>query len=159
MATTNPARLSAPSEVKQALLAYMDALTLAEPIQARLWHQAEITLTQLGVLRELRAGPQNAGRLGEKVGLSPASMSRLLDRLERRQLVSRHRTSEDRRVVEVHLDPEGEKLLGQLTVLRGSAVHRSMESMTPEERRLLTTSLRRLVTTARAMAAGEDAAE
>jgi DNA-binding MarR family transcriptional regulator len=159
VATSNPAGLSTPSEVKDALLAYVDALALAEPIQARLWQEAEITLTQLSVLRELRAGPQNAGHLGDRVGLSPPSMSRLLDRLERHGLVSRHRTSEDRRVVEVHLEPKAERLLGQMTLFRGSAVHRAFQAMAAEERRLLTNLLRRLVATTRDLVAKDEITE
>jgi MarR family 2-MHQ and catechol resistance regulon transcriptional repressor len=159
VATTNAPGVSTPPEVKEALLAYIDALALAEPIQARLWQEAEITLTQLSVLRELRAGPQNAGRLGHRVGHSPASMSRLLDRLERRGLVSRHRNSEDRRVVEVHLEPAGERLLGQMTLFRGSGVHRAFQAMASEERRVLTNLLRRLVATTRDLVAQEEIAE
>ena len=159
MATTNEVATNTAPEVKEALVAYIEALALAEPIQARLWHEAEITLTQLAVLRELRSGRQNAGRLGEKVGLSPTSMSRLLERLEKRELVSRHRASEDRRVVEVHLEPAGERLLGQITIFRGSSVHRAVQAMNAEDRRLLTTSLRRLVSTTRTLAAQRETAE
>lgn len=156
MATTNSERVSAPSQAKEALLAYIDALTLAEPIQARLWQQAEITLTQLAVLRELRTGRQTAGRLGDKVGLSPTSLTRLVDRLERRGLVSRRRAADDRRLVEIHLEPAGERLLGQITVFRGSALHRALESMTAGERRRLIDSLHHLVGATRALAALDD---
>jgi DNA-binding MarR family transcriptional regulator len=140
-------------------LAYLDALTLAEPIQARLWQLAEITLTQLSVLRELRQGPQNAGKLGVAVGLSPTSITRLVDRLESRGLVGRRRESEDRRCVEIHLEPAAERLLGQIRVLRGSVLHRAVESMTRVERRRLTMALRRLVDLARPCASQEDERE
>lgn len=139
------------SETRAALLAYVDALTLAEPIQARLWQLAQLTLTQLSVLRELRNGAQTAGRLGEATGLSPTSITRLVDRLEGRGLVSRRRTSEDRRCVQVHLEPAGERLLGETRVLRGSALYTAVESMEPHERLQLTAGLRRLVELARAV--------
>src|SRR6266576_2143750 len=60
--------MSAPAaeQTREALLTYLDALTVAEPIQARLWHTAEITLTQLSVLRELRDGPRTLGDLDRK---------------------------------------------------------------------------------------------
>jgi DNA-binding MarR family transcriptional regulator len=156
MTTTSPP-VSTESETRAALLAYLDALALAEPLQARLWQVAEITLTQLSVLRELRRGPQTAGKLGAAVGLSPTSITRLVDRLESRGLVSRRREVEDRRCVEIHLEPSGERLLGEFKVLRGSDLHRAVESMTREERRRLTMALRRLVDLARGFAAqGED---
>ncbi|HSS62295.1 MAG TPA: MarR family transcriptional regulator [Candidatus Limnocylindrales bacterium] len=146
------------AETKAALLAYLDALALAEPIQAHLWQLAHLTLTQASVLRHLRAGPQTAGRLGELSGLSAASISRLVDRLERRELVSRRRDTEDRRVVEVQLTPEGGRLLGAAKVFRGSDVHRAVESMTSEERRRLTSGLTRLVELTRDVAARRELA-
>jgi DNA-binding MarR family transcriptional regulator len=143
-------------ETRDALLAYLDALSLAEPIHERLWQEARITLAQLSVLRELRSGPQGAGKLGIAVGVSPTSLTRLVDRLESRGLVSRHRGGDDRRCVEVRLEPAGERLLGQMKVLRGSDLHLAVESMTSEERRRLTKSLRRLVDLTRAQACRQE---
>jgi len=154
--TTNATTAPALTETKQALLAYLDALALADPLQARLWQQAQITLTQLLVLRELRQGPQSAGRLGEHAGLSPTSVTRLVDRLERRGLVSRRRDSEDRRQVDVGLTPAGERLLGELKVLRGSPLHRAVEAMNTEDRRCLTACLRQLVEATRSLAAADE---
>jgi DNA-binding MarR family transcriptional regulator len=138
---------------KEVLLAYLDALTLAEPIQARLWHEAGLTMTQLAVLRELRSGPRTASKLGAAVGLSPASVTRLLDRLERRGLVTRRRDALDRRCIDIHLEPYGERLLGELKVVRGSHLHRAVESMSDEEREQLGRALRDLVERTRAAAA------
>jgi DNA-binding MarR family transcriptional regulator len=157
--TTTLAAAPAQFQVKEALLAYLDAIALAEPIQARLWQEAEITLTQLSVLRELREGAQSTGKLGDAVGLSPASVTRLVDRLEKRGLVRRRRESEDRRYVEVLLEPAGERLLGQTKVVRGSDLHQAVESMTSEERRRLTAGLRRLVELTRAIATREESGE
>lgn len=152
MSNTVSEGVASEAETREALVAYVDALTLAEPIQARLWQLGEVTLTQISVLRQLRDGPQTAGRLAHSVGLSPASMTRLLDRLERRGWVGRRRESEDRRVVEVHLEPEGERLLGQARVFRGSDLHLAVEAMTSEERRNLAVSLRRLIELTREIA-------
>jgi len=147
------------TEAKDALLAYLDALALAEPIQSRLWQVAELTLTQVQVLRALRAGPQTVGRLGQANGMSPTSVTRLVDRLERRGLVSRRRESEDRRLVQVRLEPEGERLMGEIRVMQGSDIHRAVAAMTPTEMRQLTTSLRRLVELARAERAKDEGEE
>jgi DNA-binding MarR family transcriptional regulator len=143
--TTISAPVTAQSETKAALLAYLDAIALAEPIQAQLWQHAHLTLTQVSVLRHLRAGPQTGGRLGELAGLSAASISRLVDRLEKRGLVSRRRDTDDRRQVEIHLEPAGERLLGEARVFRGSDLHHAVEAMSSDERRRLTASLTRLV--------------
>ncbi|HET7339328.1 MAG TPA: MarR family transcriptional regulator [Candidatus Dormibacteraeota bacterium] len=146
-------------ETKAALLAYLDALALAEPVQAQLWQRARLTLTQASVLRKLRSGPQTAGKLGELAGLSAASISRLVDRLERRGLVSRRRDTHDRRMVEVHLEPAGERLLGEVKVFKGSDVHRAVEAMSSDERRRLTASLTRLVELTRDIAVQRESRE
>ena len=84
--------------------AYLDASLLTDGFQTELWREAHLTLPQLAVLRSLRdGGPQTAGRLGETVGLSSASATRLFDRLEERGLIRRHRGHDDRRCVEIHL--------------------------------------------------------
>jgi DNA-binding MarR family transcriptional regulator len=154
--TTTSISVSAPTEAKATLLALIDAISVAEPIQARLWQQSEITLTQLTVLRVLRNGPQTVGRLGAEVGLSPASVTRLVDRLERRSLVTRSRDSVDRRRVDVKLTSEGERMLGETKVFRGSHMHLAVEAMTSDERRRMTSVLTRFVELARGFAAHEE---
>ena len=159
MATTSaPATASASAEVetKAALLAVLDAITLTEPIQAKLWQVSRITMTQLSVLRQLRNGPQTVGRLGAEVGLSPASVTRLVDRLEKRGLVARSRDAEDRRRVDVRLTSYGERVLGESKVFRGSDVHLAVEAMTSEERRRMTRALVRFVELARGFAARDE---
>ncbi len=156
MVTINAPAAAVNVETKESLLAYLDAMALAEPAQARLWQLAHLTLTQLAVLRELRQGPQSAGRLGERTGLAPASVTRMVDRLEKRGLVERKRSPEDRRSVEIHLEPAGERMLGEIRLLRGTPLHRAVESMTGEERRRLTASLKLLVAATRKEAAAEE---
>ena len=55
----------------------------------------------------LRQGPHTAGDLAERIGLSPASISALVDRLETRGYVRRTRDTDDRRRVLVTPAPEG----------------------------------------------------
>jgi DNA-binding MarR family transcriptional regulator len=133
------------TEVKHALLAYGSAVVLAEPLQAGLWQSTGITLTQLNVLRQLREGPQPAGKLAHAIGLSSPSATRLFDRLEENGLISRHRSTDDRRRVEIHLEPKGRRVVDQARVLRGSHVDHAVRAMTPEERRGVTSALRLLV--------------
>ena len=155
--TSTPPAVSA--ETRTALLAYLDALALAEPLQAKLWQLAEITLTQVQVLRALRDGPQTLLKLGQANGLSPTSVTRVVDRLERRGFVTRRRESEDRRLVQVYIQPAGERLMGEIKGMRGTDIHHAVEAMTSEERRQLTSSLRRLVELARAASARGEGGE
>ena len=145
-------------DVRDALRAYLDAIALAEPLQAALWKSAGITLTQLRVLRQLRVGPLAAGQLGRAIGLSPASTTHLLDRLEERGLVSRQRCADDRRTVHVSLSEEGLRALGEAKTLRGSHVHRAIEAMSGAERASVTAALATLSDHAQRLA-GEPAEE
>lgn len=138
-------------EVKELLAAYLDAVALVEPIQLELWQQARVTLTQRRLLYWLANGKRGHSELSRELGLSAASLTRLIDRLEERGLVSRRRDHEDRRRVVVDLEPPGQEVLGQTQTLRGSAVHQAVESMDTEERRRLLDALRGLVDATRGL--------
>jgi DNA-binding MarR family transcriptional regulator len=155
VATTDTA-VRGRTPTKNALIAYLNALALAEPIQAKLWRVSGITMTQLAVLRRLRQGAEPMGRLGIEVGLAPASISRLVDRLEKGGLVARSRDGSDRRRVDVRLTSHGEKVLGEIHVFKGSNVHQAIESMTDEERGTLVAGLDRFVELARSFSVDED---
>jgi DNA-binding MarR family transcriptional regulator len=136
-------------DAKQLLSAYLDAVALIEPIQLELWQQARVTLTQRRLLNRLSAGERGQSDLGRELALSPASLTRLIDRLEERGLVSRRRDSADRRRVVVELEPAGRDVVGQTHVLRGSALHQAVEAMTPADRRRLFDALRGLIAATR----------
>ncbi len=137
-------------QVREVLGAYLDASLLTDAFQAELWREARLTFAQLAVLRTLRdGGPQLAGRLGEAVGLSAASTTRLVDRLEERGLVRRRRGRGDRRCVEVHLTERGRQLVGAVRVRRDSPLRRAVEAMTDTEQRALAAALRGLARSAR----------
>lgn len=130
--------------------AYLDASLLSDLLQADLWREAHLTLAQLAVLRSLRDGqPRLAGELAGSVGLSPASATRLFDRLEERGLLRRNRGRDDRRCVEIRLTARGRRLVGTARALRDSPLRHAVEAMTEAERRSLATALRRLAETAR----------
>src|SRR4030088_1059367 len=94
LTTTNPDDSEA-----RLLRAYLDAVTLSEALQTRIWHAAELTLAQVRVLRRLIKKPQTLGQLGTELALAPPSVTRLVDRLEERGLIVRQRDLEDRRKV------------------------------------------------------------
>lgn len=70
-----------------------------------------LTAPQLACLRHLiRHGPRSAGELAAGISLSQATVSGILDRLEKKGLVERHRSEEDRRRVVVALTTAGREL-------------------------------------------------
>ncbi|HMJ32389.1 MAG TPA: MarR family transcriptional regulator [Baekduia sp.] len=74
----------------------------------------ELTQTQIRALFKLdSAGESTAGDLAKAAELSPASVSAMLDHLERDGIVERSRSASDRRVVVVSLTASGRALLAE----------------------------------------------
>lgn len=71
-----------------------------------------LTVPQLVCLRVIGArGPMNPSQLATEVSLSQATITGILDRLTARKLVSRERSSADRRVVTVRITEAGHLLV------------------------------------------------
>jgi len=76
-----------------------------------------VTSAQYNVLRILRgAGPEGlpCNAIGERMISRDPDMTRLLDRMEKRELITRERQTEDRRVVKARITDEGLKLLKRM---------------------------------------------
>ena len=72
----------------------------------------ELTHAQLRSIAALGREPEmTVGQLARSADLKPASVTVMLDHLEEANIVQRHRSTEDRRVCNVSLTPEGWKLL------------------------------------------------
>ena len=76
----------------------------------------ELSSNQYNVLRILRGAPDGlpCGEIGNRMITRDPDITRLLDRLEKRNLISRHRESRDRRMVMARIAPEGVQLLARL---------------------------------------------
>ena len=76
----------------------------------------DLSSTQYNVLRILRGAPEGlpCGEIANRMITRDPDVTRLLDRLEKRGLVSRCRESKDRRTVRVRIAPEGLKVLNRM---------------------------------------------
>ncbi|MGA8231065.1 MAG: MarR family transcriptional regulator, partial [Candidatus Acidiferrales bacterium] len=76
----------------------------------------DLSLTQYNVLRILRGAAQAlpCGEIASRMITRDPDVTRLLDRMEKRGLISRSRERRDRRVVLARLTPEGLKLVNRL---------------------------------------------
>ena len=77
---------------------------------------ADVSPTQYNVLRILRGAPEGlpCSEIGKRMITRDPDITRLLDRLEKRALVSRCRVTKDRRMVLTRITPEGLRLLREL---------------------------------------------
>jgi DNA-binding MarR family transcriptional regulator len=105
---------------------------------------AELTAPQYNVLRILRGAPEGlpCGEIGNRMVTRDSDITRLLDRLEKRTLISRCRESKNRRTVMTRITPEGLELLAQLDEpIR--TTHRNLLGHLGDERLSLLASLLR----------------
>jgi DNA-binding MarR family transcriptional regulator len=133
------------------LRAYLDAVTLSEPLQGRIWAASELTLTQVRLLRRLAKAPRSVGELGLELGLTPPSMTRILDRLEERKLIERRRDPTDRRKVVAAILQAGERLVTSVPLLEKSAIRRAAELMVPTDRERIVAALNEFTAAVRAL--------
>jgi DNA-binding MarR family transcriptional regulator len=83
---------------------------------AQVLKSENLSPTQYNVLRILRGAPDGlpCGEISNRMITRDPDITRLLDRLEKRNLISRCRETKDRRMVMARITPEGLTLLGRL---------------------------------------------
>src|SRR5690606_7210422 len=93
-----------------------------------------LTTTQFGVLETLfHLGPLCQRELGEKLLTSGGNITTVVDNLERRSLVQRVRSEEDRRFVSVHLTDQGRKLIADVFPRQLGRIVESLSALSPAE--------------------------
>ena len=105
----------------------------------------EITKPQYAVLRAAHIHPGlDQAAVGQFTGTDKATVTALLDRLERRGLLTREVHPEDRRRRTLHLTPEGEQLLDAMIPLVEQVSEELLSRLTRTEREQLVTLLGKL---------------
>jgi DNA-binding MarR family transcriptional regulator len=99
--------------------AFLDLLRTTDLLSrgpAQVLKSEDLSTTQYNVLRILRGALEGlaCGEIGNRMITRDPDITRLLDRLEKRGLISRERDAKDRRMVLTRITPEGLKLLVRL---------------------------------------------
>jgi DNA-binding MarR family transcriptional regulator len=104
----------------------------------------ELSSTQYNVLRILRGTLDGlpCGEIASRMITRDPDITRLLDRLERRGLISRYREAEDRRMVMARIAPEGLHLLASFDEPVQAAHRQQLGHLGRERLRALTEILR-----------------
>ena len=110
--------------------AMMAALATAEGAPAVLAAVAPMTVKQFATFLMIAYDRRShtVGSLAEKLATSPPVITRTLDRLEGMHLVSRSRSSADRRVVHLALTREGEDLARLIDQVMSAGLMRLREN-------------------------------
>jgi DNA-binding MarR family transcriptional regulator len=100
----------------------------------------EVSPNQYNVLRILRGSRDGlpCGEIASRMITRDPDITRLLDRLERRGLISRRRETKDRRQVMARITPDGLKLLSRLDEPIEEAHRRQLGHLGRERLRVLT---------------------
>ena len=103
----------------------------------------DLSMTQYNVLRILRGAPEGlpCGEVANRMITRDPDITRLLDRLEKRGLISRARETRDRRMVMARITPQGLKLLGRLDEPVQEAHRKQLGHLGRERLRTLTALL------------------
>ena len=104
---------------------------LAMPM-TELLREANLSLSQYNVLRILRGADADGlpcGEISERMVRRDPDLTRLLDRLESRGLVTRSRGTSDRRVVRASISEDGLRMLQSLDDKMDAAVRNTLAHM------------------------------
>ncbi len=104
-----------------------------------------MTGPQLATLQEVqRLGPTSASAIARAVHLSQGTVTGILTRLETRGLMTRQRSSTDRRSVVVSITAEGDRLLDTAPSLLQDRFRHELERLEEWERLLILSTLQRV---------------
>jgi DNA-binding MarR family transcriptional regulator len=114
--------------------------------QLQALEESGLTMSQCKALLALAgpgesAEPRHIGEIADRLGLSLPAMSRAVDGLVRKRLITRVEDEEDRRVRRVALTAKGEQFVGKLVSLRLASLERFISSLTAPQRRKLDAAL------------------
>ena len=132
---------------------------LMKRVMLSIIHQADkrldehgLTSAQWGPLLRLRStGGSTVAELARWLQMDAGAMTRLLDRLEKKGLCKRVRSTEDRRVVQVELTPDGEAAIREVPAVLAEVMNAHLAGFSKTEWQALTTYLQRILKTGEAM--------
>lgn len=133
-------------ELEEAIVAALRRIVRAIDLRSRrLFDQLGLTGPQLMVLREARRlGSSPISALARKVNLSQPTVSGIVDRLEKRALVRRDRSTSDRRTVAVTITPEGGRVLREAPSLLQDRFLAELERLEQFEQTQILATLQRI---------------
>lgn len=136
-----------PKDQQDALSVYVKLMRAANLATSKIHghlRDDNLTVSQFAVLEALyHLGPLSQGELGTKILKSNANLTTVVDSLERKTLVLRKRSEEDRRRVTVYLTESGRELIARVFPRHGEVVARAFAFLSDEEKDILSNMLRK----------------
>lgn len=108
--------------------------------------QVGLTGPQLIFLKTLdKSGEASAGEIAKAISLSQATVTGILERLVKRGLVNRQRSTSDKRRVLIRITPEGEKILANAPPLMQASFLEQLNHLEQWEQTMILSALQRIV--------------
>ena len=143
-----PTKYRGPDNEVRALNAFITLVRASEAVAASLQRDLagkRLTISQFGVLEALfHLGALCQGELAGKLLRSGASTTSVVEGLEKRGLVVRQRTEEDKRFVRVALTGKGRRLIQEIFPAHAETVARLFSVLTEGEQEQLRRLCRKL---------------
>jgi DNA-binding MarR family transcriptional regulator len=140
--------LNAQQSINDAVLIALRQIIRAIDLRSkRLVKQFGLTGPQLLILREIaRTDEITASEMAKAISLSQATVTGILERLEKRALITRRRSKSDRRRVKVSATPTGRQLLEAAPPLMQESFLEQFDRLQNWEQHMILSTLQRLVT-------------
>lgn len=132
--------------LQEQVVAALRRISRAIDLHSRLLLQKNgLTAPQLATLRVIqRLQPVSAGRIAKEIHLSPATVTGILGRLEKRALLTRAVGNQDRRHVVVALTPAGDKVVAEAPSLLQERFQRELSKLEQWEQTMILATLERI---------------
>ncbi|GFE60946.1 MarR family winged helix-turn-helix transcriptional regulator [Geobacter sp. AOG2] len=125
----------------RALNTYTKLMRAAESVTSRVGRTmgaSDLTISQFGVLEALlHKGPLCQRDIAAKILKSTGNITLVIDNLEKRGLVRRERTNEDRRYLTIQLTEHGLELIQDVFTRVEAAIVEEMQVLTNDEQEAL----------------------
>jgi len=138
------------ASIRRSLSSYVKLMRATNRLTSRIHRHLlddNLTHSQFAVLEALyHLGSLSPSELGEKILKSNANLTTVLDSLEKKQLVVRDRSTNDRRRITVQLTTSGEQLIAKVFPRHAQIIEQAFSVLSPEEHQQLELLLRKLGT-------------
>lgn len=107
-------RVTSIDQEEQVLISLRQIIRATDLYSRQLSKTVGLTAPQVLILQAIQGlGAVSISKLSTEVSLSQATVTTIIDRLESRRLVTRHRSTQDKRVVHATLTEQGEAMIQQ----------------------------------------------
>ena len=130
----------------EAVLNIVRTASVLTVIGDQLFRQFDLTEAQFNVLFSLKYNPRHVTQsdLGKRLVVTRASITSVLDKLERKDLVKREDVPDNRRIHHVVLTEKGRALVDEVEPVYREKIHEAMQGIDERQCKVLITALERI---------------